>query len=399
MYGLVIDVKGTYIDTIKNMADRLNKKDNIVEISLSSEFLYNPLDKPDISSFELANRLKQVLLLTTESNTSDSYWLDKSESFLRDFINIIRAYKKYVDFIEIHKLVINRDYLEKRLLEVKQNILKNNFNDSHLFNLNSAIENIKNEYLKLDDRTVVIIKSEITRITSIFASDFTLANKFCSKGDDIRFTENKIIVLSINIGENKLLAKIIATYLKLDFQKQILSQKFNFKNVFFVCDEFQEIANEEDARFFSISREYKCVNVISMQSYTSLSNTIGKENAAKVIIQNLVNKIWFRNDDIYTVGEIIKQIGKEDKKISTVSFSENSQNSKYNIITNRFNTIKSGLSESYSLADKIEYKYSEEFFTQKLKTFEAICMLSDGNKVSLTNKVKLKRMGEIYDEC
>ena len=30
----------------------------------------------------------------------------------------------------------------------------------------------------------------------------------------------------------------------------------------------------------------------------------------KNTVQNLVNKIWFRNDDNYTISEVVKQLGK-----------------------------------------------------------------------------------------
>ena len=69
-----------------------------------------------------------------------------------------------------------------------------------------------------------------------------------------------------------------------------------------------------------------------MQSYSSLINTLNNEYSAKVIIQNLVNKIWFRNDDNYTIDEIIKQIGKELKRYEVKNISENGNNTRYNIL-------------------------------------------------------------------
>jgi SepF-like predicted cell division protein (DUF552 family) len=193
----------------------------------------------------------------------------------------------------------------------------------------------------------------------------------------------------MNIAENRKLSKIVSTYLKLDFQQQIL--KFNSKPIFFMCDEYQEFANTEDSNFFSLSREFKCINVVSMQSYTSLNNSLNNINAAKIIIQNLVNKIWFRNDDVYTVEEIIKQIGKEEKEKLSVNLNEASKETKYNLFTNNFKNIKSNLSEGYTVTKSLENILDCNYFTTKLKTFETACMLSDGNNVTLYKKVKLKR--------
>ena len=393
VFGMIIDVKGNYIKTVRSIANKYNMKDKVVEISLSSKYKYNPLIS-DISNFEIAARLKQVLTILSDKNLSDSYWLDKAESYIRDFITLIKSYTDELNFAELHNLVINKEYLYKRLDDIKQNILNNKYSDNKLFNINSAMENIKNEYLKLDERTIGIIKSEITRITNIFVSDINIYHQFCTSNERIKFESDKIYIVSIDIGKNPQLAKIISTYIKLEFQSQILSRKNITKPIFFICDEYQEIANVQDANFFALSREYECINVVSMQSYTSLLHAVQSENAAKVIIQNLVNKICFRNDDIYTVSEIIKQVGKEVKKYETVNYSESSQNSKYSMILNNFRNYKSGLSKSLSFSDRKEYSLTEEYFTSYLKTFEALILISDGNEMNVINKCKLKRWDE-----
>ena len=393
VFGLVIDIKGNYIDIVRKIAKEYNVDDKVVEISLTSKFKYNPLAS-NISDFELANRLKQVLMVLSNQNVSDSYWLDKAESYIRSFLTIMRGYTSNINFYELHMLVVNKEYLYQKLEVIKNKILNNKFSENELFNINSAMLNIKNEYLKLDERTIGIIKSEITRITDVFVSNSDIYNKFCTSNNKIQFEYDKIYVLSLDIGKNKQLAKIISTYLKLEFQSQILSRKYIKKPIFFICDEYQEIANEQDANFFSLSREYECINVVSMQSFTSLLNATRSESATKVIIQNLVNKICFRNDDTYTVSEIIKYIGKEIKKYETVNYSESSQNSKFSIVSNNFRNYKSGLSKSLSFSDKVDYSLNEEYFTNVLKTFEALILYSDGEKININKKFELKRWDE-----
>lgn len=389
--GLIIDIKGNYINELRKIFNNNNIDINIIEISLNNSFKYNPIDKPNKTSIELANELRLVLTLLSETKMSDSYWLDKVESFLCDFITLIRADGKIVSFYEIHKLVNEEKYVLNIIDSIKSKILKNKFSEEILFNINSAISNIQNEYFKLDERTIAIIKSEITRITNVFVSDKLLYDKFCQESDYIDIYNN-IYVLSIDIGKNPKLLKVIATYLKLDFQKQVLSNFFLKKQVFFICDEYQEIANIEDAHFFSISREYKCVNVISMQSYSSLLNSLNNEYSARVIIQNLVNKIWFRNDDVYTINEIIKQIGKEKKDLKTTNFSENARSSRFNILSSKFKNYNTSLAKSISYSEKDDYIFSEDFFTLGLKTFEATCLISDGKNIKLYKKCTLKRM-------
>lgn len=390
VYGLVIDVKGNYINILKSMLKKLNKEDKLVEISMESEYSYNPLNI-NATEIELAARLKKVLLVLSNKNTSDAYWLDKAEGYIRDFIILIRAYTNNIDFAKLHKIVTSKEYLYEVLEITKENILNNKYDEEHLFKINSAMSNIKNEYLKLDERTIGIIKSEITRITSVFCSDKKIYDKFCKNSVDINFDSDKIYILSLDIGKNREVAKIISTYLKLDFQSQILSRKKSNKPVFFVSDEYQEIVNELDASFFALSREYKCINVISTQSYSSLLNALKDEHSMNVILQNFVNKIWFRNDDPYTISQIIKQLGKKIKKYETVNYSESSQDSKYNIFLNNFKNYKSGLSKSISISEKEDYVLTEDFFSKGLKTFEASMIISDGTNIKFIDKIKLKR--------
>lgn len=387
--GLIIDIKGNF----KNVLYKMFPNNKFIEISLDSEFKYNPINRIDLSSQEIASRLKSVLELVNIKNNSDPYWLDKAKGYLSDIITILRYEHKNINFFDIHQLVTNENMLNKYICNLKEKVLNNQYSKAKLFEINSSIGNLKNEFLSLDDRTRNIIKSEITRITDPFIKEERLYEKFCTNSKNIDFLNN-VVILSLDIGKNEALTRLMATYLKIDFQKQIIAQKDNFKEVFFVCDEYQMIVNEEDAYFFSISREFKCINVVSMQSYTSLVNTLRNESSANMIIHNFINKIWFRNDDAFTVKQIIKNIGKEIKKSKSINYTQSSNNTRFNMLNSYFKDVNSGLTKGYNFVDKYDYKFSEEFFTMELRTFEAVILSTDGYKIKLDSKIHLKRWDE-----
>lgn len=390
--GLIIDIKGNYINIVRKICSKYGK--NLIEITMENNIKFNPLIGLD--SIQVANMIRKVLEMTSDTTKSDSYWIDKMECLIRDVVTILIYNNKRISFYEIHNIVLDNDYMEENISDLKEKILDCKFDEIQLFEINSAIMNIRNEYQKLDDRTSIIIKSEITRITSLFVSNKKVYEKFCNTTDIFSFYDN-VYVLSIGIGQSRLFTKIISTYIKLRFQMEVLKNDNTHNSVFFLCDEFQEIVNKQDAEFLSISREYKCINVLSMQSYSSLNNAIKDEAATNVILQNLVNKIWFRNDDIYTINHIVKQIGKIKKEQQTMNISESSQNDRYNIFSNKFKTFNSGLSKGYSISSRDEYKMSEEYFTQKLNTFEAMCLTTNGNNIKLNEKVFLKRWEDINE--
>lgn len=392
IYGLILDVKGNYIDNVRKIAKLCNKENNIIEISLKSKFSYNPLDSPNVSSIELANILRNILEIISENKTSDGFWLDKSEGYIRDLITIMRFYMDNINFKEMHNLIVSQEYLNNIIDKIKKELLKKSRSDEQTYEVTASINNITNEYMKLDLRTLSIIKAEMTRITDAFSSDYLISKKFCTKSDKLDFFSDNIYVLSIDIANNKKIAKIISTYLKFEFQRQVLSNKNFSKSVFFICDEYQEFCNSPDSHFFSLSRQYKCINILSVQSYSSLISSLKDEMTANVIIQNLVNKIWFRNDDNYTVKQIINQLGKCEKARETLSFGESGQDSRYSILFKKFVNRKSGLSKNHSITKNIENLINEEYITLKLKTFHAICLLSNGNSIQLYQDVKINKL-------
>ncbi len=387
---LILDVKGNYYSQVQDFCKKYGLSSDLIVIELNSHIHYNPLHKPHLKPQVLANRLKTILLLFSENN-SESYWLDKAEQVLTECIKLCRFYNNgYVTFLELHKLITIPNYYKEKIPILKNLFTNSKFNTSEIYELNSCLDFFQKEFDSLDQRTKAILISEITRITNTFVSDYDVMSCFCSSKEKLTFTgfeevlkKGKIVVLNMNISEYNILSKIIATYLKLDFQTEILTNLSN-SHIYpstFICDEYDKYASKTDAEFFSLSREAKCINIVSTQSYSSLKNTIKDDSFVKVIVQNLINKIWFRTDDIFTIEEAQKQLGKEEKVRTSTSYSENARETTFSYITNSLNSENSNISESVSTYTQNDYIYESNFFTQNLETFSALCFLSDGNRI------------------
>lgn len=396
---LILDVKGNFYKAVKKYAKEYDRLDSLIIIELGSNIKYNPLNKPNLKPSVLANRLKTILELFS-SNNSDSYWLDKSEQVITEAIKLCRLYNNgYVTFVELHNLINYDDYFQTKIEFLRKAFQSGTLSREKIYDLYSSLNFFESEFRRLDSRTLSIIKSEITRITNTFISDYDVLNTFCPKEDEINFCgfeslikENKIVVLNMNIAKYKNLSKIIAAYLKLDFQSEVLIQLSNKKSIsptVFMCDEYHEYVTLSDSDFFAQSREAKCINIVATQSYTSLLNTLKDESSVKVILQNLVNKIWLRTDDIFTIESAQKQIGREDKIKYSRNISENAGETNYNYFINSLESKKSNISESISTQIHTDFVYDTNFFTQKLKTFSCLAFLSDGTQILPPCKVDL----------
>ena len=395
---LILDVKGNYYNQVRKYVEKYNLEDDLIVIELKSKITYNPLNKPNLKPIVLANRLKTILELFSENN-SESYWLDKAEQILAEAIKLCRIYNDgYVTFKEIHNLITIPNYYKEKIQKLKELFILNKLSFEQIYELNMALNFFEREFQNLDPRTSSILKSEITRITNTFISDYNVLKTFSPERKELTFLgfedvikNGKIVVLNMNIAEYKNLSKIIAAYLKLDFQTEIMKNlnNNNERITAFICDEYAEYVTKTDSDFFALSREAKCINIVSTQSYSSLKNTLKDETYVKVICQNLINKIWFRTDDIFTIEEAQKQLGKEEKEKISKNISESAKKTKYNYLTKSLVNKDSSISESLNIYTQNDYVYDTNFFTLELETFNSLCFLSDGNKILKPTKLKM----------
>ena len=398
---LILDIKGNYYQKVLEFAKQYSRMDDVIVIELNGKYKYNPLNKPNLKPSILANRLKTILLLFSPNN-SESYWIDKSAQVLEECIKLCRLYNdNYVTFEELHKLVTIPQYYQEKVNTLREKFTNNELTQNDIYNLLSSLNFFQKEFLNLDQRTLSILKSEITRITNCFLSDYEVLKTFNPSKNELNFfgfedvlASGKIVVLNMNINEYTNLSKIIAAYLKLDFQTDVMTRLAkasspNFRSVCFISDEYAEYCTATDANFFAQSREAKCINIVATQSYTSLLNTLHEQSTVNVIIQNLINKLWFRSDDIFTIESAQKQIGKEDKEKISRGISENAKETVFSYFTNSFNSRDSNISESISTYIHNDFIYDTNFFTQSLQNFHCLAFLSDGNKIMPPEEIQL----------
>lgn len=396
---LILDVKGNYYKQVLEFAREANRFDDIIVLEVGGSYKYNPLNKPRLSASILANRLKTILLLFSEEN-GESYWLDKAENILCECIKLCRIYNNgYVNFEELHKLVTIPNYYLEKFPIFRELLKENKLSYEESYNLLTAIQFFQNEYSLLDERTISILKSEVTRITNAFLSDYRIRETFSPSKEDENLNNmldviqsGKILVLNMNLAEYQNLSKIIAAYLKMDFQTDVMLRLTNpslIKPVVFISDEYHEYATVSDASFFAQSREAKCINIVATQSYTSLIHSLKSESAAKVILQSLTNKLWFRNDDFTTIESAQKQIGQEEKEKTSTSISENAKQTSFSRISNALISRDATISESFNTYMQKDFIFDTNFFTQKLENFSCVAFLSDGEKILPPSKLKM----------
>ena len=389
---LILDVKGNFYQKVLEFADEAGRTDDILIIELGGPNKYNPLHKPELKPLVLSNRIKTVLGLFSPKGATDGYWLDKAELLIAECIKLMRLYNDgYVTFAELNKLISNKNYLINKvtILVEDQDIMTKEELD--LFE--TARDYFEGEYAGLAENTLSIIQSVVTQMTQFFYTDPEIRDTFAAPIEELNFLgfkdvidKGKIVVLKMNVAQYRNLAKTIAAYMKLDFQTEVMSRLVRKgantqRPVYMISDEYQEFVTSTDGEFYAQSREPKCCSIVATQSYTSLINTLKDKDVVRTVTQNLINKIWLRTDDPFTVEEAQKQIGKEDKEKTSRSISESSGDVTKSRLLGKLVSEKSSISETLNVNIVSEFIFEEQIFTQRLDVFTGVCFLSDGAKI------------------
>ncbi len=202
--------------------------------------------------------------------------------------------------------------------------------------------------------------------------------------------QGKICALNFPISLNAGLARILGTLLKLDFQRAVLlrvpemernKQKY-FRQVFLMCDEYQTFATVGesdpigDEKFFSLSRQSKCVSIVATQSISSLKSTLSGESY-RTLLQAFRTKIFLALSDDFSTRLASDLCGREDKPFVTYNISESGQDSKLSVLTGKTLSDRGSISASKSYSMRLDYRFSQKFLAE-LANAQAVVLPYDG---------------------
>ena len=202
--------------------------------------------------------------------------------------------------------------------------------------------------------------------------------------------QGKICALNFPVSLNAGLARILGTMLKLDFERAVLlripeiernKQKY-FRQVFLMCDEYQTFATVGesdpigDEKFFSLSRQSKCVSIVATQSISSLKSTLSGESY-RTLLQTFRTKIFLALSDDFSTRFASELCGREDKPFVTYNISESGQDSKLSLLTGKTVSDRGSISASKSYSMRQDYRFSQKFLAE-LANAQAIVLPYDG---------------------
>ena len=187
----------------------------------------------------------------------------------------------------------------------------------------------------------------------------------------------QVCALNFPIGMNAGLANALGVMMKLDFQRAVLNRvpqmeahpNEYFRQVLFLCDEYQHFAtvgeNEPtgDEKFFSLSRQPKCIPIIATQSISSLKSALPGESW-RTLLQTFRTKIFLALSDDFSARTASELCGREDQLKVSYGFSESGHDAEVSLLTGKALSHKANLAASKSYNTQNDFRFDMKTFTE-----------------------------------
>jgi hypothetical protein len=186
------------------------------------------------------------------------------------------------------------------------------------------------------------------------------------------------------------LAKAIGVMMKLDFERAVLNRippiethpERYFRQVFFLCDEYQHFAtvgeNEPtgDEKFFSLSRQAKCIPIVATQSISSLKSTLPGETW-RTLLQTFRTKIFLALSDDFSAKIASQLCGREDQLKVAYNLAETGHDTRINFVTGKALSNRANITTSKSYIQQSDYRFDTKTFTE-LRNAQSVTIAYDG---------------------
>ena len=118
--GLVLEVKGDFCHQVKEILTRHDRAEDYIEISLDSEYRYNPLHN-DLDAYALAYSIAS-LLNNLFGKSKEPFWQQAYTNLVKFIILLHKITYDYVTLFDVYQCAISPDKLEKIIHEAEQKI-------------------------------------------------------------------------------------------------------------------------------------------------------------------------------------------------------------------------------------------------------------------------------------
>jgi len=464
--GLILEVKGDFCARVREILTRHGRADDYVEISLTSEYRYNPLHN-DLDAYALAYNIAS-LLNNLFGRGKEPFWQQAYTNLVKFIILLHKVAFDYVTLFDVYECAINPDLLESRIREAQRRLIEadsallweeeylkyprdldpfhfrldkesNRFrapltpgllavlkekhvqweaenasrNDPVPVQKKAQLEAVErwffHDWKRIEPKLRTSIVEGISVFLSLFDDNPDVKRAFCPPAEcydpqanaDFKFgrplpslswliEEGNLCSLNFPIAMNAGLAKAVGVMLKLDFERAVLNRvplmeknpKSYFRQVLFLCDEYQHFATvgesepTGDEKFFSLSRQPKCIPIIATQSISSLKSALPGESW-RTLLQTFRTKIFLSLSDDFSARIASELCGREDRLKASYNLSESGHDANVSFLTGKALSHKANITASKSYSPHHDLRFDTKTFME-LRNAQSVTIAYDG---------------------
>ncbi len=464
--GLILEVKGDFCGKVRDILARHGRSDDYVEISLESEYRYNPLHN-DLDAYALAYSIAS-LLNNLFGRGKEPFWQQAYTNLVKFIILLHKVAFDYVTLFDVYECAINSEALERKIAEAERRVLEADSallseeeylrfpRDLEPFRFRLDLESnryraaftpglaavLKDKEIRWESENTTRrgrvpadkkeqleavkrwydhdwkgiepkLRTSIVEGISVFLSLFddnpAIKRTFCPPAEcydpqanaECKFgkplpslswlIENGLVLaLNFPVAMNAGLAKALGVMLKLDFERAVLNRvpqmeknrDTYFRQVLFLCDEYQHFATvgesepTGDEKFFSLSRQPKCIPIIATQSISSLKSALPGESW-RTLLQTFRTKVFLCLSDDFSARTASDLCGREDKLKASYNLTESGHDAQVSLLTGKALSHRANISASKSYSPYTDYRFDIKTFME-LPNAQSVAIAYDG---------------------
>ena len=267
-----------------------------------------------------------------------------------------------------------------------------------------------NDWQRIDPKLRTSIVEGISVFLSLFDDNPVVKRTFCPPAEcydpvanrDFKFgrplpsfswlIENgKLCSLNFPAVMNAGLAKALGVMMKLDFERAVLNRipqieahpEQYFRQVLFLCDEYHHFATvgesepTGDEKFFSLSRQPKCIPIIATQSISSLKSALPGETW-RTLLQTFRTKIFLALSDDFSARTASDLCGREDRFKVSYNLSESGHDARVSLLTGKALSQRANITASKSYSTQTDFRFDMKTFME-LRNAQAVTLAYDGS--------------------
>ena len=123
--GLILEVKGDFCRKVKQILERHGRGEDYIEISLDSEFRYNPLHN-DLDAYALAFSIAS-LLNNLFGRGKEPFWQQAYTNLVKFVILLHKVAYDYVTLFNVYECAISPPLLDQRIQEAEEIVMGRHF--------------------------------------------------------------------------------------------------------------------------------------------------------------------------------------------------------------------------------------------------------------------------------